>query len=309
MCRIVHSPLSIVHGLKFTDHRPRSTVHSFKSIVHSLWFIVFLNQSSRCLWTVVCGLFRIVHSSSRQKLVRGLWSVDCEPLRPIHRVCSVVKGSSRQILICRLLTVVCGLLFTTSTVAQYAGYKPVADLTAFKKQFALEAKKTQSIKSSFEQEKNLAVLEEKIVSHGKFYFKRENKVRIEYQTPFQYLLIMNGDQIITRDKQKENKVSVKSNKLFQQVNKIMIDCVQGSVVDSKDFTVRVFENDKVWLLEMSPVSKSLKDFFKTIVVHADKKDYSVVSIDMQEPSGDNTLIKFVQKELNVAVSDELFNVK
>jgi len=204
-----------------------------------------------------------------------------------------------------LLMTLLSTCFLTS-VAQYSGFKPVGDLVGFKKQFATEAKKTQSIKSNFEQEKNLALLQEKIVSQGKFYFKRENRVRIEYLKPFQYLLIMNGDQIVTRDNQKENKVNVKSNKLFQQVNRIMIDCVQGSIVDSKDFTVRVFENDKGWLLEMTPVDKTLKDFFKTIVIHADRKDYSVSSIDMQEPSGDNTLIKFVQKEVNVVVSDDLF---
>ena len=204
-------------------------------------------------------------------------------------------------------SVVCGLLlFIHPASAQYAGYKPVSDLQTFKKQFAVEAKKIQSIKSSFEQEKNLALLEEKIKSSGKFYFKRENKVRIEYQKPFQYLMIMNGEEILIRDNQKENKVNVKSNKLFQQVNNIMIDCVRGSIADNKDFTIRVFENDKTWLLEMTPVSKSLKDFFKTIIIHADRKDYSVLSIDMQEPSGDNTLIRFIQKELNVPVQDEIF---
>jgi len=191
-------------------------------------------------------------------------------------------------------------------LAQYPGFKPVNDLVGFKKQFAAEAKKTQSIKSNFEQEKNLSLLQEKILSQGKFYFKRENKVRIEYQKPFQYLLIMNDGQIVTRDHQKENKVNVKSNKLFQQVNRIMIDCVQGSIVDSKDFTVRVFENEKTWLLEMTPIDKALKDFFKTIMIHADRKDYSASSIDMLEPSGDNTLIRFVQKEVNVAVPDDLF---
>jgi len=211
-----------------------------------------------------------------------------------------------QIGFVRILLIALLSACSLTSIAQYSGFKPVSDLAGFKKQFATEAKKTQSIKSNFEQEKNLALLQEKILSHGKFYFKRENRVRIEYQKPFQYLLIMNGDQIVTRDNQKENKVNVKSNKLFQQVNRIMIDCVQGSIVDSKDFAVRVFENDKVWLLEMTPVDKTLKDFFKTIVIHADRKDYSVSSIDMQEPSGDNTLIKFVQKEVNAAVSDDLF---
>lgn len=211
-----------------------------------------------------------------------------------------------------LLIAACGLLvalLSFPTQAQYTGFKPINDLPAFKRQFAIEAKKIKSIKSDFVQEKNLAVLEEKISSEGKFTFKRENKVRIEYQKPFQYLMIMNGDEMLVRDNQKENKVNMKSNKLFQQVNKIMVDCVQGTMLENKDFTVHVFENDKTWLLEMTPVSKSLREFFQNILIHVDKKDYSVSSIDMREPSGDNTMIKFVKKELNIPVEDAIFAVK
>jgi outer membrane lipoprotein-sorting protein len=215
----------------------------------------------------------------------------------------------KNVILRQVIVFVCIVLFSGTAVAQYTGFKPIDDLTAFKKQFSLEAKKTQSIKSNFIQDKNLSLLEEKITSQGKFYFKRENKVRIAYEKPFQYLMIMNGDEMFVKDNQKENKVNVKSNKLFQQVNKIMVDCVQGTILDNKDFTIRGFQNDKSWLLEMTPVGKSLKEFFQVIVIYADKKDYTVSSIDMHEPSGDNTLIRFTQKELNVAVQDEMFTIK
>lgn len=215
----------------------------------------------------------------------------------------------KELTIQKLVLIICGLLVSFGASAQYAGFKAIDDLPGFKKQFALEAKKTKSIKSNFVQDKNLSLLEEKITSEGKFYFKRENKVRIAYEKPFHYLMIMNGDDMFIKDNQKENKVNVKSNKLFQQVNKIMVDCVQGTILDNKDFTVRVFQNDKTWLLEMTPIGKSLKEFFQVIVIHADKKDYTVSSIDMHEPSGDNTVIRFTQKELNVAVQDEMFAIK
>lgn len=201
-------------------------------------------------------------------------------------------------------------LFTTkSAIAQYKGFTMVENLTQFKTTFSAESKKIQTIKSNFIQEKNLSVLSEKILSEGKFYFKRSNRVRIEYQKPFQYLLIMNGDQILIREHEKENKMNVKSNKLFQQVNRIVVDCVQGTILDNKDFTVRVFQNESAWLLEMTPAGKALKEFFQTVVVYADKKDYSISTIDMREPSGDNTLIRFTQKELNATVSDDLFIIK
>eukprot|EP01035_Chromulina_nebulosa_P030928 gene30928-41162_t len=98
--------------------------------------------------------------------------------------------------------------------AQPAGYKPVASLPTFKQQFTVAAQKTQSIKSDFIQEKNLAMLEDKIVSKGKFWFKKNNMVRMEYSQPFQYLIVMNQDAVYIKDGQKENKMNTRGNKLF-----------------------------------------------------------------------------------------------
>jgi outer membrane lipoprotein-sorting protein len=196
-----------------------------------------------------------------------------------------------------------------SAKAQYAGFSPVADLVKFKATFAAAAQKITSIKSDFVQEKNLSMLSEKIISKGKFWFKKENRVRMEYSQPYQYLMILNGDKVYVKDGNKENKISAKSNKLFQQVNKIMIDCIQGSVLDNTDFKTRIFENKNNSLVELTPVAKGLKELFKTINVIVDKKDFSVVSIEMLELSGDNTMLRFSNKELNVTIPDELFIIK
>lgn len=198
------------------------------------------------------------------------------------------------------------LLVPRISEAQYTGYKPVADLVSFKKKFALESGKVMSISSDFTQDKTLLALTEKITSSGKFWFKRNNKVRIEYVKPFSYLLIMNGDKLLVKDNEKENKINVKSNKLFQQVNRIMIDCVQGTILDSKDFHTKVFEDDKVYLLEMIPSSKALREFFQTILLTVEKNDYSVKSIEMNEPAGDKTIISFKNKKLNEQVAETVF---
>ena len=86
----------------------------------------------------------------------------------------------------------------------------------------------------------------------------------------------------------------------------MMDCVQGNILDSKDFTTRVFENGTTFLLEMTPVSKTLGEFFQTIVLTVDKKDYSAKSIAMNEPMGDITLILFEHKKLNEPIPDTVF---
>ena len=193
--------------------------------------------------------------------------------------------------------------------AQYPGYSVVADLAKFKVDFSAAAQGTTTIKSDFIQEKNLSMLAEKIISRGKFWFKKDSQVRMEYSQPFQYLMIINKDKVFVKDGQKENKISTKSNKLFQQINKIMIDCMQGTTLTNPDFKTRVFENKTTSLVELSPVTKGLKELFRSINVIIDKKDFSVTSINMQELSGDNTHIRFTNKELNATIPDALFIIK
>lgn len=193
--------------------------------------------------------------------------------------------------------------------AQYAGYNPVADLAKFKTEFSAATQKTISIRSDFTQEKNLSMLSEKITSKGNFWFKKDSRVRMEYNQPFKYLMILNKDKVYVKDGQKESKVSTKSNKMFQQINKIMIDCMQGTMLANTDFKTRVFENKNNTLVELTPVSKGLKELFKSINVVVDKKDFSVASIQMLEISGDNTIMRFTNKELNASIPDTLFDIK
>lgn len=202
------------------------------------------------------------------------------------------------------------LLFTGFTVhAQHAGYGPVADLAKFKTEFAAASTKTASIKADFVQEKNLSMLSEKIISKGNFWFKKDSRVRMEYVQPFKYLMVLNKDKVYIRDGQKESRVSTRSNRMFQQINKIMIDCMQGTMLSNTDFKTKVYESRNSSLVELTPVSRGMKEMFKSINVVIDKKDFSVISIEMLELSGDNTIMRFTNKELNASIPDTLFETR
>ncbi|HET6244627.1 MAG: outer membrane lipoprotein carrier protein LolA [Bacteroidetes bacterium] len=190
--------------------------------------------------------------------------------------------------------------------AQVDGYKAVSDVEGFKKKLANSANATQSIRSNFVQEKNLSVLSEKIVSKGEFAFKKQNMVRMEYKLPFKYLMVINQDKVMIKDEQKTNSFSSKSNKLFAVINNIVVDCVQGTALMNKDFSSKIFENDKYFLLVLTPQKKELKEFFTTISIYLDKNDISVYKMDMLEPTGDNTVITFLNKEFNVNIPDAEF---
>lgn len=131
---------------------------------------------------------------------------------------------------------------------------------------------------------------------------------MEYNQPFKYLMILNKDKVYVKDGQKENKVSTRSTSLFQQINKIMIDRMQGTMLSNTDFNTRVFENRNSALVELSPVTKGLKELFRSTNVIVDKKDFSVSSIEMKELSSDNTIIRFTNKEPNANIPDTLFTI-
>ena len=204
-----------------------------------------------------------------------------------------------------MLIICCVVCFRVS--AQYPGYKPVANAADFRQQFTKTAQATKSISCDFVQEKNLSMLSDKIVSTGKFWFKRDNKVRMEYEKPTYYLLVINGSNIKTKDGQKENKVSAKSNKMFEQINQMMIDCVQGTALDNKSFNTKVFENAQSYLVELIPTAKNLQGIFNSITLTVDKKDYSVTRMEMLEQSGDNTTISFLHKQMNINIPDAEFS--
>jgi outer membrane lipoprotein-sorting protein len=133
-------------------------------------------------------------------------------------------------------------------------------------------------------------------------------VRLEYHQPFKYLLVINDGKILIKDDAKSTQMDMHKNKIFQEVNNIIISCVNGSAIGSTDFDIKMLENASQLKLEMKPIAKGLKDFFSSISIIIDKKDYSVARIEMNEVSGDNTIINFSNKELNGNMDDKLFSV-
>lgn len=191
----------------------------------------------------------------------------------------------------------------------FAQYKLVPNTSGFRSQFTASSAKTNSIASDFTQVKTLALLSEKLTSKGKFYFKKDNLVRMEYTSPYQYLMVINGSKIMVKDGSKTNTMSAKSNKTFQRVNQLMMDCMNGNIFNNKDFSVRVFEDADTYLAEMTPASAQMRGMFSKVNVIMKKNSFVVQQVQMFEPSGDYTSINYSNQKLNTNLPDALFAVK
>jgi len=177
--------------------------------------------------------------------------------------------------------------------------------------YILEAtKKVITIQSEFVQEKVLSVLSEKIITKGMFYFKKEKKLRWEYIDPFKYLIIINNDNLLVRDDDKENRINLESNKVFREVNNIIMGTVQGTLLnDTKNFQASFFDENSYYLCKLVPLQSRLRESLSEIWLYFNKEDYSVDKLDLRESSGDYTRIIFKSKKLNLPLSDEIFSVR
>ena len=152
-------------------------------------------------------------------------------------------------------------------------------------------------------------MSEKIISKGHFCFKKANMLRWEYFDPYKYIIAINKDKMYIKDNGKVNKYDINSNKMFKSINEMMMNTVQGNLLNNKDYKARIYENEKQYLLELSPLQKGAKDFLKVIQLYIDKADYAVVQVKMIEPSDDYTSIEFTNRKNNQSIDETKFILK
>ena len=201
------------------------------------------------------------------------------------------------------------LLGSINVLAQPTGFKKLDDVNTFKAAVAKNHKSINDITADFKQIKHLSLLADKIQSKGKFYFKKEDKVRIEYTNPYSYLVVMNGTKMLVKDEQKTNKINAGNSKMMQSVNRIMVDCMRGTVLDNPDFKVKAYHNAKQYMLTMVPTTSDMKKLFQQIDVHMNKTSLDVEQLVMKEQGGDYTEMEFFNTSHNTSLNEALFKVK
>lgn len=201
---------------------------------------------------------------------------------------------------------ICVMLSQMSLAQQY---KPA---TAEQKkdiqtQVARASAKTNTLQSNFTQTKELSVLSEVVTSKGILYFKKQNNVRWQYNTPYSYVFILSNGKVTIINNNTSNTFDASSNKIFKKVSEIMIASVNGTLLSNEtEFSSQYFVGASTVKVSLQPKDKELKKLMNTITLTFSKTDWLVYSIQMVEQGGDTTTIQFNTHDENKAISDDLF---
>ena len=189
----------------------------------------------------------------------------------------------------------------------------LAPATSEQKQLMLEkiseaSTKMESLICNFEQVKELSILEEKMLSKGKMYYRNDNCLRWEYITPYIYTFVLNDKTVMMQaENNAKNVIDVKSSRFFQEIIKIMMSGINGNgLTDEKNFSVDYFWSETQWKVHLIPLQKEMKKMFSTIKLTFNVSDYSVDKVEMEEQNGDTTTISLSGKQFNKKIENEKF---
>ena len=90
----------------------------------------------------------------------------------------------------RIITIALVVGSSILAFGQDKSYTPVTNMKDVETKLNNASAQTSTITCDFTQEKHLEYLDETIISKGKFWFKKENRLRWEYMTPFKYLILL-----------------------------------------------------------------------------------------------------------------------
>lgn len=165
-----------------------------------------------------------------------------------------------------------------------------------------------SLKSDFIQEKTSSLFSEKIVSKGVMYFKKPVSLRWEYQEPNQSIFILDDNQFFIKNG--NNVSSNKSNLLFKEISKFIIELITGEEFkEDKKFQKSYFTNGQYVWVKMIPQNKQFSQMYSLIEVQIDSYSALADQIIMFEKNGDQTIIKFVNTRKNAIFSNDIFILK
>ena len=188
--------------------------------------------------------------------------------------------------------------------------KKLANVAEFDKRLAQQAQTVQSIESDFTQVKYLDVLDEKVTSKGKFYYKKSNQICMEYARPMNYLIVINGAKLKIVSDGKKSVMNLSSNKMMNQMQDMLTACMVGDLSKmAPNYRLEYFEDASYYLVKIKPVNKTVQAYIAGIEIYLSKKDMSVDKLRLSETATDYTEYEFYNKRFNSLKDETKFSVR
>lgn len=171
------------------------------------------------------------------------------------------------------------------------------------------ASEMKSMECDFVQIKNVKLLNHEMKSTGRMYYQQTNMLRWEYTTPYKYTFILNGSNVSLRKDDRSDVIDVNQNKFFKEIARIMMNSVVGkSLSDDNDFKTEITIDRDEYIALLLPQRKDIKSMFERIILHFNKNNKVISSVELIEKNEDRTIITMTNIRVNERIDQNMFDI-
>lgn len=233
----------------------------------------------------------------------GRWKINIETGQKYMKKIIVIV--SAIIFMITLSTVVCAQEQQTT---QEAPKEPLKGKAGAFARIEKAVSAIHAVTSEFRQERRLAMLKEPVVSTGRFYYEKPDKLRWEFISPDPSGFLVNG-KLAKQWKGKNNPPEVFEPQQNSAIRAIVDQILAWTKADfawiEQRYAVSIVKEDPI-VLKLVPRSSKEKKYIDYILISFEVDTNYANAIDIVEKGGDSTRIKFLNMIINNSPQRELF---
>lgn len=163
----------------------------------------------------------------------------------------------------------------------------------------------QTITCDFKQIQHLSIMDEEMVSKGKLYYRKPEKLAMHYTDPEGEMMAIDGNKFVMVMMGSRKEVDGKTNPKMQGMKTILSACMKGDISEMGALKVTCKETAKYYVVTAVIDQQTNQSGISEVVVSYDKTNFSVASIKTIEEE-DYTIYELTNKKLNQPVADRVF---
>lgn len=185
--------------------------------------------------------------------------------------------------------IACALIFVASTAYSLSQKAGVDDV---KNKIIAAAKSKKSVECDFVITKVSKLLKEPAVITGNMAYQKPYSIYWESATPSKTIFTTDGENATIKKNGETKTIDLKSNKMFKRIKRMTGEGIGlESLMKSDKFETAIVEEPTKWVMTLTPNKKEIAQFASQMVLHVDKKDCVVKTIEITSKSGDTTTIE------------------
>ena len=163
-----------------------------------------------------------------------------------------------------------------------------------------------SIESDFVQERSLSIMEDVLVSTGRFYYKKPGLMKWDQLQPSEYYFIVNGNKVIRFDGKKRKEIPANSPQV-SHFKDFILGTVNGTMFESDQFLSTFSMVDDEVTIILLPQQREMKKRIDKIQLTFSYDKMLLNELVIFENGGDKTSIYFSNQKSNTITDNSIFN--